>query len=62
MNFDIITLSPLTSQQTASKFNSTQISRGSIKSDNYARAITTVVCALLDGAAGVPLRCLAFNL
>jgi len=62
MNFDIITLSPLAFQQAASKFNSTQISRGSIKSGSYARAITTVVCALLDSAATVPLRGLAFNL
>lgn len=60
MNFDIITLSPLTSQQTASKFNSTQISRGSIKSDSYGRAISTVVCVLLDSAAAVPLRGLVF--
>jgi hypothetical protein len=62
MNFDIIILSPLTYQQTARKFNRPQISRGSIKSDSYTRAIATVFCALLDSAAAVPLRGLAFNL
>jgi hypothetical protein len=54
MNFDRVTSSPLISQQTSRKFNSTQISGGSIKSDRYARVIITAVCASLDSEALCP--------
>ena len=46
-------LKGLTSQQIAKKLTA---------HTGYARAITTVVCALLDGAAAVPLRGVACDL
>jgi hypothetical protein len=62
MDFDRVTLFPVTSQQTARKFNNrTQISRGSIKSDSYSRAIISVICDL-DSAASVTRRGLTFKL